>query len=136
MPSCGAMGAVDLTRRTRTPRHRAFDSEVNHTIVSKSPSRGIIRPMVDQVTRMARRRNRNSTLLCESCGRRITWWTAAHAVRHGTGWQWQGNRVPIRYRFVERHEPGFPLVDLECFSCGWRRTYPGLDALPTKVKVR
>jgi hypothetical protein len=67
---------------------------------------------------------RRMTLYCQGCSRRIAWATVRDAVLHSGGaWRWQGKRVPIHYRT----DGDVPVVDLECFSCGWTRTAPVLD---------
>lgn len=85
----------------------------------------------------ARRRiaeNRPHVLRCEHCGRRIAWWTRVRARvgndlmdRHSDGWRWQGKRSPIQYRMGRT---GFPsAIAVECFACGWTRTFDGLDVM-------
>jgi hypothetical protein len=60
-------------------------------------------------------------LRCPDCHHRIAWTTFKSAFRHSArAWRWQGKRVPIHYRIEEE----VPVVDLECFRCGWQATYP------------
>jgi hypothetical protein len=89
-------------------------------------------PVADLMTRYRRQLNRHTTLYCEgpACGHRIAWLTPLSFVHWLNGstssrWRWQGRRVPIRER---RTEDGI-VVDLKCFRCEWKRTYPW-DELP------
>jgi len=87
--------------------------------------------VVDVQARRNRLTHRQFTLPCESCGRRLLWWSWAKSSTSPSGGaiddryfeeprlQWQGQRVPFRYRLTADGA----VADVHCFHCGCERTY-------------
>lgn len=125
MPSCGAMGDG---HPVTAPNLLLVVSPMWFGRVKR------YHRAVDVIAREQRRGKRHYTVPCERCHRRITWYTLGQveAFKAGVGqsmFQWQGRRAPIRERLDAE---GRSLFDIECFHCGWRRTYSD-DALLSHV---